>query len=126
VNGVVLSVGNDQELLSLREAVLRTAGFRVLTACNAETALSLVATAEGDVLLPCYSLPVTLRQQLASSFRNRSRNGRIVAITDEPHTQVPVDADAFLYGIEGAEALIDVVSGEVKKQPGPLKFPRRA
>lgn len=80
MNGTILSVGNDQELLSLREAVLRSAGFRVLTACNAETALSLVASAEGNVLLLCYSLPITLREQLASSFRNRSRNGRIVAI----------------------------------------------
>jgi hypothetical protein len=42
---------------------------------------------------------------------------RIVAITNAPFEYSPVEADAFLYEVEGAEALITAVS-QVQKETG--------
>jgi len=68
----VISVGIDQELLSLREAVLRSAGFKVVTAWNAQRARLHLANTPAEVLLLCYSLPLTIRQELAEEFRRPS------------------------------------------------------
>jgi len=108
----VISVGTDDQLLSLREAVLRNAGFQVLTACDPGEALRHAGRNSAAVLLLCYSLPLTVRQELAEQFRRHSPSGRIVAITNEPQKRPPIEADAFLYGIEGPEALIRACRGD--------------
>lgn len=108
----VISVGTDDQLLSLREAVLRNAGFHVLTARDPREALWYAARNNAAVLLLCYSLPLTVRQELAKQFRSHSPTGRIVSITNEPQTRAPIEADSFLYGIEGPEALIRACRGD--------------
>ena len=110
----VLSVGNDPQLLALREAVLRSAGFTVLSASDPATALSHMNSISCAVLLLCYSLPLDIRRKLASTFHRCCPSGRVVAITNEPQSRPPVGADSFLYGIEGAEALIETVSAELE------------
>jgi DNA-binding NtrC family response regulator len=113
MSATVVSVGEDPQLLSLRDAVLRSAGMRVLTASDYDKALSFI---EGDtpaVLLLCYSLPIDVRRRLADAFRERCPDGRIIAITNMPQARPPIDADAFIYGIEGAEALIKAVDDQL-------------
>lgn len=60
----------------------------------------------------CYSIDDDIRQQLAKEFRNSCPHGRIVVITNQPILRPLIAADAFVYGIEGTEALIDAVRGK--------------
>src|SRR5438270_13408233 len=114
MSATVISVGNDPQLLSLRHAVLESAGFKVLTAADLESAFKKIATGPCDVLLLCYSIRVADRQKIAAQFREHCPEGRIIAITNQPQIRPPIDADTFLYGLEGAEALIDTVREQVQ------------
>ena len=113
MNATILSVGEDPQLLSLREAVLRTAGFTVLTVSDSEAAFSQIDQGNPLVMLLCYSLPVEVRRHLAKHFRERCPTGHIIAITNMPQSRPPFDADTFLYGIEGAETLIQTVCDQL-------------
>jgi hypothetical protein len=107
-NRLVLSVGILPELLSLREAVLRSAGYPVLTAPPQEAAAR-VRKGECGVLLLCYSVSDHLRKQLVQEFRNRCPYGRIIAITNAPVLETPKELDDLVYGVEGPEVLLDVI-----------------
>jgi hypothetical protein len=91
----VLSVGNNPELLWLREAVLRSAG------------LERIEGEDCGVLLMCYSLPLLSRKRLADTFRANCPQGRIVTIMNEKGE--PEFADVVVYGVDGPEALIEVI-----------------
>ena len=104
----IISVGANPELLWLRNAVLAHAGFDVKTFPNHDDALSAIRDGGCETLLMCYSLAKGLRQQLAETFRKHCSAGRIVLVTNE-QTGRPDFADAFVYGIEGPEALIDAI-----------------
>ena len=73
---------------------------------------ALVRIEDGDcgVLLICYSLPPDSLRKLAQQYRESCPDGRIVAITNE-RLDKPAEADALVYGIEGAEALVAAVCG---------------
>jgi DNA-binding NtrC family response regulator len=105
----VMSIGDDPQLLSLRHAVLELAGYHVITESNAHAASQKIASAPCDVLLLCYSMDINVRQRLAREFREHCPDGRIIAITNQHQATPPVDADAFLYGVEGAESLLEIV-----------------
>ncbi len=107
----VISVGTLPELLSLRQAVLEAAGFQVFTTTNENHALLRIENADCAVLLLCYALDDEIRERLIEKFREKCPRGRIVAVTNSPMSKPPAEADVFLYGVEGAEALIDAVSG---------------
>lgn len=106
----VLSVGSDPELLWLRHAVLKHAGFDVETITDAKEALEKIRAGSCDVLLVCYSFEVGTRKQLADTFRSRCPDGRIVSITNR-QAAPPYFGDVLVYGIEGPEALIDAIEG---------------
>jgi DNA-binding NtrC family response regulator len=110
--GTIVSVGQDPQLLSLRETILTMEGFRVLTATDEPTARSFIEKSDCHVLLLCYSLAIQLRQRLVNQFRKLCPTGRIVVITNEPLDRPPLDADAFVYGIEGPKALIAVITDD--------------
>jgi CheY-like chemotaxis protein len=104
----VISVGGDEELLWLRNAVLRAAGFDVVTTDDEHEALRHIRHGDCGVLLMCYSLSRVSRQELAETFRQTCPDGRIVAITNVKMDQ-PEFADVFVYGVEGPEVLIDAI-----------------
>jgi len=110
VHKLVISVGNNPELLWLREAVLKNAGFEVLTITDEKQALAKIETIDCGVLLVCYSVDDGIRQQLVKKYREACPGGRIVAITNTPLPKPPVEADKFVYGVEGPEALIAAIS----------------
>jgi len=114
MSATVISVGDDAELLSLRHAILVGAGYKVFTASDPNTASQTIATAPCDVLLLCYSIPVATRRELARQFRDHCPHGRIIAITDHAQARPPVDADTFLYGLEGPETLLEIVREQVQ------------
>lgn len=103
----VISVGTQPELLWLRDSVLRSAGFDVLTKIDTQEALAVIERGNCGVLLLCYSLPLPSRKRLAEAYRAQCPEGRIVTITNEKTE--PEFADSFVYGVEGPEALIEAV-----------------
>ena len=109
-NKTVLSVGAIQDLLWLREAILEHAGFKVFSVTDETNANARIDAHDCDVLLLCDSLEDGFRERVTHRFRQSCPDGRIVAITNEA-LQHPSSADAFLYGLEGPEALIEAVRG---------------
>jgi len=107
----VVSVGSLPELVSLRKAILRNAGFSVSSTSDPNEALSQIKSGTCGVLLLCYSIDDDSRQQLKKEFRESCPHGRIVIISNQPTVRPLVGTDACVYGIEGAEALIDAVRG---------------
>jgi hypothetical protein len=49
---------------------------------------------------------------VSQDFRKHCPDGRIVAITNRPVTQLPKDVDELVYGIEGPENLIHAIRGK--------------
>ena len=107
-NHKVISTGSDPELLWLRNAVLQSAGFDVMTTASADDALQRIRDQDCGVLLLCYSLSEPARNRLTETFRKCCPHGRIVAITNKKMDK-PEVADALVYGVEGPEALIEAI-----------------
>jgi DNA-binding response OmpR family regulator len=105
----VLLLGTNPELLWLREAVLRCAGFDVMTSLDLTDGLSRIERGDCSVLLLCYSLPFPSRKRLAETFRANCPRGRIVTVMNQKGE--PEFADVVVYGIDGPEALIDAIRG---------------
>jgi DNA-binding response OmpR family regulator len=110
-NRCVISVGTLPEPLSLREAVLKSVGYEVFTTVRPQDALSRIRERSCAVLLLCYSVPAEWRKQLIQEFRQDCPHGRIVAITDRIVAEIPKQVDELIFGLEGAEALINAIRG---------------
>jgi hypothetical protein len=110
-SNVVISVGKNRELLLLRDAVLKSAGFDVFTTDNESEALARVSRGDCGVLLVCYSTPLPIKRQVAVAFRKHCPQGRIIAVANEPVEKLEV-ADSLVFGIEGPEVLIDALRGK--------------
>jgi len=104
----IVSVGAYPELLWLREAVLKNAGFDVLSTTDENVALLRIRDGHCGVLLMCYSLPIQLRGQLSAMFRQHCPQGKIVLISNQVVEKMPF-ADEVVYGVDGPEVLIDAV-----------------
>ena len=52
-----------------------------------------------------------VRARITKLFREACPSGLVIAITDQHLQCPPQDADSFLYGVEGPEALIEAVRG---------------
>jgi DNA-binding response OmpR family regulator len=108
----IISVGELPELLSLRAAVLKSAGYVVFTTTDPQEAASRIGKADCGVLLLCYSISDEWRKQLVGRFRELCPEGRVVAITNRPVAETPKEVDELVYGVEGPEILIDAVRGK--------------
>jgi DNA-binding NarL/FixJ family response regulator len=106
---IVVSVGTLRDLLRLREEILRSAGYKVLTIVRPEEALPHILSGACGVLLLCYSVPDDLRRELIRAFRERCPQGHVVGITNYPVVQLAKGMDELVYGIEGPEALIQAI-----------------
>jgi DNA-binding response OmpR family regulator len=92
----VISVGTLPEMLSLREAVLKAAGFNVLTTTDANVALNKIKKGDCGALLMCYSLSDEWRERLATAFRKHCPNGEVVLISNKAVEVAPF-ADRVRY-----------------------------
>ncbi|HKR82669.1 MAG TPA: hypothetical protein VJS37_00770 [Terriglobales bacterium] len=110
----VISVGANPELLWLRNFVLQSAGFDVITTTNDRDVLARIERGECGVLLLCYSTAKAIRQELAAALRRFCHGSEIVAITNE-RIEKPDFADSFVYGVEGPEALIQALTNAAEK-----------
>lgn len=104
----VISFGSDPELLWLRNAVLKSAGFEVISTQSHESALQTIRQGGCSTLLVCYSAEKPIRKIVADAFRKHCPDGRIIAITNA-RLEKPDFADTFVYGVEGPEVLIEAI-----------------
>src|SRR5436190_11795210 len=95
----IVSVGDNPELLWLREAVLRSAGFEVFTTNDEQHALMRIRKGDCGVLLLCHSLEEPRRQLLSDEYRKACPTGRVVVITNTKLSSPPPEADTFVYGV---------------------------
>ena len=114
-NPNVISVGEHRELLLLRDAVLKSAGFEVFTTDNESEALARISHGRCGVLLVCYSTPSLTKRHLTDAFRKRCPEGRIIAVSNQQVNTLEF-ADSFVYGIEGPEVLIEAIRGECSEE----------
>ena len=77
-----------------------------------DEAVSAMERSPFDVMLLCYSVRKQWRTTLVHKFRDTCRDGRIVAITDQPLMQIPNDVDQVVYGIDGPDALMRALRGK--------------
>jgi hypothetical protein len=110
----VLSVGGFPDLLWTRAQILQSAGYRVISTSKPEEADASISRSDCGVLLLCYSAREQWREHLIRRFRDHCPQGRIVAITNVPFSRPPIEADDFVYGIEGPEALLNAIAGHTR------------
>jgi DNA-binding NtrC family response regulator len=106
---LVISTGSDSELLWLRNAVLRSAGFTVFTTESEKQALEIIGEGKCGVLLLCFSLSEAAKKRLSNAFRKRCPLGRVVLVGNKATDERADFADAIVYAIDGPEALIAAV-----------------
>ncbi len=112
----VLILTTDQELALLRQRVLESAGHEVL-ALSTETE-ALEAAEQGvpfDVALVCHHLPAALARKIIRIFRDGKRTGKVVYIAHIYGEWPEVEADRYVVGADGPDALLRVVA-----ESGPL------
>ena len=113
---LVVSVGTDSNLIALRHAVLKLAGFEVLSTRSMPLAQALIGHERCKVLLLCYSVPENWRKTLIRSFREYCPEGRIVGIIGGDLKRLSESVDAVIYSTDKADALLEAIAGERRRQ----------
>ena len=107
----ILILTTDPELASLRQRVLETAGHEVLAISSEREA---VEAAEKqvpfDVALMCHRMPDATARKIIRSFRDSKRPGKVVYIAHIYGVWPEVEADRYVVGADGPDALIRVVA----------------
>jgi hypothetical protein len=65
---LILSIGQDAELLSIRNFVLQSAGYFVVPAYSLKEAADHFAGGDFDLVLLCQSIPIKDKDRLISTF----------------------------------------------------------
>jgi hypothetical protein len=112
----VVSVGTNSNLFALRHAVLELGGFEVSSTSSMPLARALIRHERCGVLLLCYSVPENWRKTLIGSFRDSCPDGRIVGIIGGDVKRVSESFDVVISSIDEADALLDAVAGERRRQ----------
>jgi len=104
-NCTVISVGANPELLSLREAVLQKAGFKVVSTDDAARAMGEFRSGNYEVMVLCQSLAETVLKELTREFHE----SRVVIVTNERLQFAIGDKTKVVYGIDGPETLVEAI-----------------
>jgi CheY-like chemotaxis protein len=77
---IVLAIGLDPSLMTIRDLVLQSAGYAVVEASSLEEAVDHFQSGDFDLVLLCYSVPAGDRERLASLIRASGSRIPIVSI----------------------------------------------
>jgi CheY-like chemotaxis protein len=78
--GIVLAIGFDLSLMTIRDLVLQSAGYAVVEASSLEEAVDHFQSGDFDLVLLCHSVPAADRERLASLIRASGSRIPIVSI----------------------------------------------
>ena len=109
----VLCVGQQGQLLAIRDTVLRSEGYRVIEAYTADDALRIFASTDVDVVVICHSLPVSSRKRLVLAMKEMRPLTPVVAL-HEAYNYI-TEADQSVDQLAGPEVLLEAVSSLLKK-----------
>ena len=111
----ILSLTLDQELSRLRQTVLSAAGHEVASLTSEKEALKAVQSPDHyDVVLLCHHFPAAASRQAIRLLRQHHPDTRTVHIIHIYGEWPEVEADRYIVGADGPDALLQVL-GEVHK-----------
>src|SRR4029450_4847797 len=114
VNGRLLVVEDNAELLRLTAELLESAGFEGHTAANGRMALGRLATTEYDVIVSDISMPDLGGMALLQHVRERDVDLPVILLTGDP--ALPTALQALEYG--AFRYLVKPVAVEVLEEAG--------
>ncbi len=107
----VLILTTDQELALLRQRVLESAGHRVTAFSDEKQVLEAVEKqVPFDVALLCHRLPAATARRVLRMFRESKRAGKVVYIAHIYGEWPEVEADRYVVGADGPDALLQVIA----------------
>jgi CheY-like chemotaxis protein len=117
----ILILTADQELALLRQRVLEGAGHEVTVKMTEKDAIEAAERAVPfDVALVCHHLPTATARKIIRIFHDGKRDGKIVFVGHIYGEWPEVEADRYVVGADGPDALIQVIA-ESGPQPAPAQ-----
>lgn len=115
-DSIILSVSYDTELLTLREAFLRTQGCEVRSVMSIDEAVVLTSTRHFDALIVAHSVPPEDRRRLISAVKQRWPRIPVLAVVADPQEEDKF-ADASVAGSAGPDALMEALNRLMREHP---------
>ena len=107
----ILILTTDQELALLRKRVLEAAGHDVVALSSEKEALEAAEKqVPFDVALLCHHLPTATARKIIRIFRDGKRPGKVVFIAHIYGEWPEVEADRYVVGADGPDALVRIVA----------------
>jgi CheY-like chemotaxis protein len=114
----ILSLSTDPELSLLRKRVLETAGHDVVVLSTEKEALEeAAAPKQVDVALICHRLPDATARKAIRLLRQGRPQAKVVYVVHLYGEWPEVEADRYVVGADGPDALLRVINEAVS--PGP-------
>jgi CheY-like chemotaxis protein len=110
---LVLCVGQHQQLLAVRNTVLRAEGYRVIEAYSSDDALRIFNSTDLDIVVICHSIPVRSRRQLVLAMKEARPLIPVIAL-HEAYDFI-TEADESVDQLAGPEALLECMASLLKK-----------
>jgi len=107
----ILILTTDQELALLRKRVLEAAGHDVTALSSEREAMEAAEKhVPFDVALLCHHLPTATARKIIRIFRDGKRPGKVVFIAHIYGEWPEVEADRYVVGADGPDALVRIVA----------------
>ncbi|MGB8770556.1 MAG: hypothetical protein WCC92_13125 [Candidatus Korobacteraceae bacterium] len=107
----ILILTTDPELALLRQHALESAGHEVVVTITEKEALAAPdKPGRVDVALVCHRLPDATARKVIRLFHERHPEGKVVYIVHLYGEWPEVEADRYVVGADGPEALLRVIS----------------
>lgn len=107
---MILCVDDESTPLTIRKYVLQKAGYRVVTAGNAKTALDILRETQVDLLISDHLMPGMTGAALASQVKQLFPKLPFILLSGVNDLPAGAEiADLFLSKLEGPEAMIEQV-----------------
>jgi DNA-binding response OmpR family regulator len=104
---LVLSVGTDETLLTLRGLVLREAGYFVEEHRDLSRAMKVFKDGDFDLVILCHSIAAKDRQRIASIIKAAKPSTLVIVI--RANGEATSVADASVHSMEGADGLLNCI-----------------
>ncbi|MFZ0705538.1 MAG: hypothetical protein WAM71_08040 [Candidatus Korobacteraceae bacterium] len=102
----ILALSTDEELNRLRQFAMHYAGHSVAMINSEKEAVAAAqGTEEYDVILLCHKLPAATARQVVRLLRQKSSPAKLVYIAHVYGEWPEVEADRYIVGADGPEAL---------------------
>jgi CheY-like chemotaxis protein len=107
----ILILTTDQELALLRQRVLESAGHKVVSVVGErETVEAAETQIPFDVALLCHRMPDATARKIVRILRDDQRPGKVIYITHMYGVWPEVEADRYIVGADGPDALLSIVA----------------